>query len=343
MAETAELVVEEIEVAGPGHARLGGIHEVVVAAEREALPDDPPIPIGELADDLSRQFPGRRKRRWVGLEGSRVAGFAEMGLDLFDNLHAGWAELVVHPELRRRGAGRAMVATLVDAMDEEGRKVLGVRVRRAPAATAFLSRLGFAERSVERQNRLVVADLDVAMLHAWVARAGERASAYELRAWDDLTPPALLEAFTEAQDIMNTAPRDDLDMDDFTMTPDRLHATERMLVGTGTRWWTLAAVEAATGRIAGFTQLYFSRWRDDVAFQGDTGVHPAHRNRGLGRWIKAAQLLRLLHERPSVRRVDTSNAASNDAMLAINDALGFRPVVLWSDWQAPVDEVRARL
>ena len=339
----AGVQVEEFDGADREHRLLPEVHQAVAAAERAVLPDDEPIPYGELVDDLSYRVPTRRTRHWVARAGGRVAGLAELRLDLVDNVDLGWAKVVVHPELRRRGAGTALLGAMVEVMDAEARRLLGVFVRREPAAVSFLAGLGFEERLVERQSRLVVADLDVAMLHAWVARAAERAGGYALQAWDGDTPPDLLEAFAEAQGIMNSAPRDGLDMADETMTPAQLVAQEAAFHAAGRRWWTVAAVEAATGRIAGFTELFFTPWRDHLAFQGNTGVDPAHRNRGLGRWLKAAMLLRLLEEKPAVRHVDTYNAASNDAMLAINVALGFRPLLAWSDWQAPVGRLAGRL
>ena len=335
--------VEEFDAVGGEPELLRGVHAAVVATERDLLPDDPPTPFGELVDDLTHRYGSRRKRHWVVRVDGRVAGAAELRMDLVDNLHLGWAQLVVHPEQRGRGAGTALMRALVDATEAEGRSVLAVFLRRQPPVTAFLSGLGFAEKLVETQSRLVVADVDVDLLRRWVARAPERASGYVLRAWDDRTPPELLEAFAEAQHIMNSAPREDLDMDDETMTPDRLRDREEAFFDRGQRWWTVAAVERATGRVVGFTDLYFTRWRDDVAFQGNTGVDPAHRGRGIGRWIKAAMLLRLLDERPSVRRVDTYNAASNEAMLRINVEMGFRPLTAWSDWQAGVEAVARRL
>jgi GNAT superfamily N-acetyltransferase len=87
--------------------------------------------------------------------------------------------------------------------------------------------------------------------------------------------------------------------------------------------WTVIARHDATGALAGWTSLLFPKVRTDVAYQLGTGVEPAHRGHGLGRWVKAVNLLRLLDERPAVQRVETENATNNGPMLAINHALGF--------------------
>jgi hypothetical protein len=74
-----------------------------------------------------------------------------------------------------------------------------------------------------------------------------------------------------------------------------------------------------------------------LAVQGDTGVEPVHRNRGLGRWSKATNVLRLLEERPDTQVVETWHAGVNAPMLTINDAMGFRPVAECQEWRLDVD------
>ena len=80
-----------------------------------------------------------------------------------------------------------------------------------------------------------------------------------------------------------------------------------------------------------------------MARQNDTGVDPAHRERGLGRWLKADMLRRVLAERPGIELVETWNAGSNAPMLAINHELGFRLARVSGNWQADIDVVRKHL
>ena len=63
----------------------------------------------------------------------------------------------------------------------------------------------------------------------------------------------------------------------------------------------------------------------------DTAVVAAHRRRGLGRWVKVESLLRLQEDRPDVTLVTTANAEENHAMLALNRALGFSPVAVYTN------------
>jgi GNAT superfamily N-acetyltransferase len=74
-----------------------------------------------------------------------------------------------------------------------------------------------------------------------------------------------------------------------------------------------------------------------------TGVFPQYRNKGLGRWLKAAMLDKVLKERPQAKYVRTGNADTNVAMLKINTALGFKPYMAEALWQVDLQNVLAYL
>jgi mycothiol synthase len=142
---------------------------------------------------------------------------------------------------------------------------------------------------------------------------------------------------------MNTAPREDLDMGDIRITPELMRQYEDAGEAAGEARWAYYAVENATGRFVGLTDIMVRPSLPDRVFVGDTGVDPAHRGLGLGKWLKAAITCRIQHELPAVRWVITFNAGSNDAMLGINRQIGFRPAVIGTTWQVATSALRARL
>ena len=72
------------------------------------------------------------------------------------------------------------------------------------------------------------------------------------------------------------------------------------------------------------------------AWQQITLVHPEHRGHRLGMIVKAVNLRTLRAQEPAVRMIDTFNAEVNTHMIAINEAMGFRAVDRWANWQASV-------
>ena len=90
-------------------------------------------------------------------------------------------------------------------------------------------------------------------------------------------------------------------------------------------------------KLAGYTQVVWDPENYTVLSQEDTGVVPEHRNRGLGRWLKAAMAEKLLQDLPGAGFILTSNAASNDAMLGINREMGFKLYKTMTTWQIDTD------
>jgi GNAT superfamily N-acetyltransferase len=339
----ADAELHDLDFASAPEEVRRAAHAIHAPALLSLAPGDEPMPYEDWCGWAERLSATADLRHVVAeVDGEMVAfGFVELTRD--DNLHLAWLDVAVAEPHRHRGIGRAAVSRLLAVAADDGRTSVGWSAEEGSPAEAFAAALGLTHRQTAHVNRLAIADVDVALLEAWVAQAAERASGYRLDAWDGPTPPERVADFVACTEIMNSAPLDDLDIEDECMTPERLARLESARAAAGTEWWTLVAVEEATGAYAGFTQMSFSRGRPVLAHQNDTGVDPAHRERGLGRWLKAAMLLRVLAERPQVVHVQTHNAGSNEPMLAINHALGFRPARVVGQWQGDLDVARKHL
>jgi RimJ/RimL family protein N-acetyltransferase len=79
------------------------------------------------------------------------------------------------------------------------------------------------------------------------------------------------------------------------------------------------------GRLVAFTEVGTSDEVPERVVQWETFVLAAHRGHRLGMMVKTAVLRRIACELPQARRVVTTNAETNGPMVAVNDALGFRP------------------
>jgi GNAT superfamily N-acetyltransferase len=304
---------------------------MVSAFEREVIPGEPDIPAAELVADLLNVPPHRHVSIGVASEAGEAVGTIRLILDdTAGNEDLAEVEyLIVRPERRRAGFGRALVHAVCQRT-ERSRIRAYVPIGHS-GGMALAAAVGAVPGIVDRQSRLGVTDLDRRMLEGWVARAGDRAGGYSLVCFDGPCPDELLQGFAVLTRVMNTAPRSAGD-EDVLSTPAQVRAFYEALFRQMGWVWTVCARHDATGKLVGFTQLLATTARPWLGQQWDTGVDPAHRNVGLGRWLKAANALRLLDERPEVTTIETWNAGVNAAMLAINEAMGFRPVAEWQEW-----------
>src|SRR5258708_98638 len=111
----------------------------------------------------------------------------------------------------------------------------------------------------------------------------------------------------------------------------------------GTETWSFHVRQSGSGRLAGLTSVAWNPGKPEIVFQQETLVRQEHRNCGLGRWLKAAMLEKILAERTKARWVETVNAESNAAMLKINVELGFQLHQIVRNWQLAVDRAEAYL
>ena len=246
----------------------------------------------------------------------------------------------VHPDHRRQGHGTALLLHVLSMCERKARTAILAFGPDTELSEAFWSSFGMTKGMVERESRLWLADTDEQMMLDWVARRDERASDYVLHHYEGRTPDHLLDAAVIAMNAMNDAPTDDLDWDDDNWTPQEIREMDDFLLGMGrTRWVTIAM--DGSGNTAGMTAISIQNDKPRFAFQGNTAVLSNHRNRGIGRWLKADMWLRLRRDAPFVEAINTDNAESNDPMLAINVAMGFTPQMGWGAWQAQTGDIFA--
>lgn len=101
--------------------------------------------LDELADVAGR---ARRSLVLVAVDGITPLGTATLELDGLPEGEAHVRMLGVHPDHRRRGAGRALVAGCIDAAREAGKSVLNLHTLESmTAARALYESIGFRRRT----------------------------------------------------------------------------------------------------------------------------------------------------------------------------------------------------
>lgn len=343
----APYAIEAIDARTMSGEEIAGLHALRTVLRREARPDDPPIPL-ELALARFRTIPEQEELTvWLARDADAVValGSAKWEPKATDNLHLLQSQIEVHPEHRRRGIATELLAAIVSLADAQQRTLLlGGTEESVPAGDAFCARIGANAGQVMRVSRLLLDELDRSLIETWVAEGPTRAPGYELVFVDGDIPDELMDAAILAFDVMNTAPRDDLDIEDWKVTPAHIRAWERSRAATGGQLWTLFVRHLESNRLVGFTEIGWNPAVPGIIEQMGTAVDPAHRGHALGKWLKAEMLRRLLVDGPlDARELRTGNAESNDAMLGINVALGFRPWLASTAWQLKVEDAKSYL
>ncbi|MEP7199813.1 MAG: GNAT family N-acetyltransferase, partial [Chloroflexota bacterium] len=313
----------------------------------EQLPDDPPTPLDENIRNWQSIPPFVFIEAWGAwnADGSEVVAAGSVNYLLTDeNQHLAQFEIDVLPSFRRQGIGKQLLAVIADVPRREGRRLMVTGTsERVRAGEAFMQRLGARKGLANHTNQLDLADVDRDLVRRWIAQAHERAADFELGFWDGPFPEPDIYAIADLYDVMNSMPHDDLEVEDYHFTPEQVRQMERGMFARGTERWALYLREKATGKFAGFSDVYWHANRPEILQQGNTGVLPQYRNKGLGRWLKAAMIEKVLRERPQVKRIRTGNADSNAPMLKINYELGFKPYISQTVWQVETEQVLAYL
>lgn len=309
------------------------------AVEHERIPEDPPPPAETILAHLRATSPFFERRLWAAYGGDEIVGGAFLGIDKSgSNPNHRQVEVDVLPQHRGRGLGRALFATAIEEIGEGDDVIVNFWTSdRSAAGEAFLAHVGAEPKLRMKMNQLDLKTIDRGRMASW-ARLDPLG--YRLEWIDGDAPERLLPNVITAWETMNSMPREGLDMKDWKVTPEIVRDRERMRKERGQERRLVLAIDEATGGTASFTELFFDPRAAHVIWQGGTATVPAHRGKGLGKWVKGRMILRVLDEMPRALFVRTNNAGSNAPMLAINEQMGFRVVWQNTAWQMPLSRAR---
>ncbi|MFF5178712.1 GNAT family N-acetyltransferase [Micromonospora sp. NPDC000316] len=327
---------------GANRAAIDEAYRIGAAASDVDMPDFPPLCRRYFDALFHTPMPGTESLWALARLDDVPAGYLKLDLPQLDNTDNANVELTVHPELRRRGVGRALHEYGVRLLRERGRKrALGMTVSTLPggpsrsvAGDAFAASTGAQSALAEVCRRLDIDTIDRAALRAALAEAHALAEGYQSVTWQGATPPEYVAdiAYLDGRLLMD-APMGDVQWEPEQVDAERIRGTDRALEARGRRRYHLGMRHEASGRLVAWTLLDVGASADWHAFQQITIVDPEHRGHRLGLLAKIENLHHLLTHEPAVRVIDTFNAASNSYMIAINERLGFRPLESWNNWQ----------
>jgi GNAT superfamily N-acetyltransferase len=285
---------------------------------------------------LSTSPPGFALQLFGAFDGDTQMGACLVNLPLDDNPTVVYADVMTHPDHRRRGVGTAVLAELERRAEAAGRsRVLTEVYCTAGRETGDVT---FAEaRGYREANREGVKAVDLAVSEpTWSAlegQVGEALGDYRVVGWRDRCPDEYVESFGAAQSrVMSLIPQGDLDLEDRDWTVERVRAAEQRRVQIGLATFESVAL-TPDDAVVGLTGVRVSRHDPRTAHIGVTMVLPEHRGHRLGLATKLHSHRALRAEFPDCGLVTTSNAEVNAHMNAINEAIGYRLVETLVEYQ----------
>ena len=318
-------------------AAIRQAYEISRAAGLDEAPDIPPFSAQTFASGIRRPNPGYAFERAIGYLDGQPAGYLSLEMPQLDNLDNGAIELSVTPSLRRRGVGRALYSYGVQRARASGRKRLVAETVQGSGGEAFATAMGASPALAETRSRLDLTTADQDRLDAMLAESWTHADGYRFVKWDGVPPDEFIDDVAALDSRFFTdAPLGELDWEPEKVDADRVRRAEQQRLDRGFGRFHGGVVHLGSGRLVGWTTLSGPDDTPAHLWQNITIVDPAHRGHRLGMVVKLENLRHAREHRPELTAVDTANASSNEHMLAINVAMGFRAVDSWMEWQQTI-------
>ena len=232
-----DLVIKPFDLRNANEHEYAAAHLFANRLRAEQLPDDPPIPLDEMVLGWRNLPPFQHIPTWSvwRTDGSQIVARGNVAwLDVPENRHLVDFRIMVLPEYRQQGLARQLLALIAEATRRENRHAMLTNTNeRVLAGAAFMERLGAHKGLAAHTNQLKIAELNRDLVRQWQDRAQERAAGFELGFWDGAYPEEDIQAIAELMQVMNTAPRDSLEIEDQRFTPEQVRQIEQSIFARG--------------------------------------------------------------------------------------------------------------
>jgi GNAT superfamily N-acetyltransferase len=343
-----ELVIEQV-TSREAADRWQQISHECFEADYDGLPSQP---AQEIYERMESTRSDDRWELWLGClsHGSGSAStpvvVGDLRLPLLDNVENAVVNVATRPTFRRHGYGTAMLQHITARARVHGRtRLIGETGEPMPRSDSeattptspsalFATRAGARAVTSEVRRSLRIAELNDAELLRLKEDAIAHSTGYSLIQWEGPAPAEILDDLVVLHSRMSVdPPLEDLDWEPEQWSPERYREREQRIAVSGQTCLSTAARHDQSGQIVALTDIGLEAAPPEIAYQWATIVLPAHRGHRLGMLVKLANLEFVRINRPRVQMLNTWNAAINDHMVAINEAIGFRAVEQWREWQ----------
>lgn len=258
---------------------------------------------------------------WIGLV--RVSHMKEISPSYEENKRQAF---VYNTDLltpyRGKGIGKKLLEVVLEYAKRHKKEVI-IGSTSEEDGKQFIRKLRAHEALSGLENRLDLTKVDWKMVDEWVKEGPGRSPESKVEFFQDCPEDIIEEYCKTYSEVGNQAPRDELDVGDFFITPELRRQHEKFQKDCDVTWIT-AVTREPNGAISGLTEVFYRPSKDPLIYQELTGVPEKYRGSGKGKWLKAIMLQEIRQRFPTVTIVVTGNATSNAPMLSINNRLGFK-------------------
>jgi mycothiol synthase len=302
----------------------------VLGAER--APRHIALTLAELR--MMSDFPGYlRKRMVVRSPSAGVVALSNMQVtDDGTNSHLLRLTVMVAGEHRRLGIGTEMVRIAAEHAREQNRHTISGDVHSTvPAGGRFANALGAHSTMEFNENVVSIDALDRELLNTWTESGQQRAIGYSVSIFEGPYPDEILDGMAHLYHVLERDQPAPEGWEPAVWTGERVNKFIAHFLEQADALTAIAFDRAGTP--AGMSQLIRRKSSPETWLVTTTMVDPSHRGMALGKWVKGAVNLAAMELWDGGEFQETGNADSNEAMLGINRAMGFRQELVITNFE----------
>ncbi len=306
---------------------------------KEDLPTFP-VPNKDLTMEfMTKQSPYRAYRRWLIHNDENICiGYAYL-IHVTDKYptyesdkHIGNIHISLNKQYRRQGIGTRVLNIIIEEAKKYGITTLQIWTPNKDGKEAGKHWNGTMAHE-HYVNQLFLHDVDWGLMNEWIEQSKTKANDVEIQLFFEVPEDRIEEFVILHSETENQAPWGGEGTN--VLTPEMRREYEKENRDKGTKWITMITKEKS-GEISGLTEIRYNPKEPKAVRQDLTGVREIYRGRGLGKRLKAEMLIHINENYPAAEFISTGNAKLNEAILSLNQAIGYKEVAVFNLYQIKI-------
>ena len=249
--------------------------------------------------------------------------------------------ILIRQSFRRQGLGTACLKLILDSAKESGYILLRTRSSELCSASAdFLQEIGCSIIGTSHCNELLLKDLNHKAVETWIDFPNSSYLSIKIHECYGTFPDKFIPKITNFYQVIYDAEpeKEGVRKEKIHFSSAEIRKGDKLLFADSSKQRiVIYATETTSEKLLGITSIVWDPSRPAKLSQYYTAVIPEARQMGIAKRLKAEMLTKILNELPEAEKIWSGNADSNDAMLSINNKLGYKPHIASTSWEIETD------